>query len=450
MSVQGRTSSSADAESRRRGPAKVLAATIATQSIEFYDFMIYGMAASLVFNKQFFPAINPVAGVLASFATFAVGFAARPLGAVVFGHIGDKYGRKPALLGSAVAMAVSTTLIGLLPTYSMIGAAAALFLVIFRIGQGIAVGGVWGGATLLAIEYAPARRRGLFAAIPQIGTFAGLIAGIGVFMVVTKVVAPEQFLEWAWRLPFLLTVVMFPVIFYVHRYIEDSPEFHEVEKTMAARSEERARDSSVIQVLRRPKYMLTVAFIFIPATVVFYMSSTGMIDYGVRDLGIAKPTMLAAVMLSVVGAAVSTLLSGWLSDIVGRRPVYMGGVILAGMWSFAMFPLMDTKDFGLIVLALGVAQVALGAMFGPGITLFAEMFPPKIRYSGASMGYQLANILGGGLAPFIMVLLLESTHTTASASAYVAAVCAISLIPLSLAGRLQAQSREQEPVEQAG
>ncbi|GAB3150282.1 MFS transporter [Amycolatopsis stemonae] len=409
----------------------MLAAAIAAQSIEYYDFLIYGTAASLVFNREFFPAANPAAGVLAAFATFAVGFAGRPAGAALFGHIGDRFGRKPALVASTTSMAVATTLVGLLPTFSAIGALAPVLLVLLRIVQGVAVGGVWGGATLLAVEHAPAERRGLHGALPQLGIFAGMVLGSLVFVVLTTSLTAGQFAAWGWRVPFLLGVFMFPVVRYIHRFIEDSPDFRAVEEKLAAAP----RRSSVLQVLRRPKQVLLVIFIFLPATIVFYATATGLLDYGVRDLGIAKGTMLTAVMFSMIATGVSTVLCGRLSDIVGRRPVYAGGVVLAGAWSFALFPLAETRNFWFVLLAIVVGQISVGAMFGPGVTMFAEMFPPSVRFSGASMGYQLANILGGGLAPFVMVTLIEATHTTVSVSAYILASCLVSLIPLALLGR---------------
>ncbi|MFD2472009.1 MFS transporter [Amycolatopsis silviterrae] len=428
MSVQGRIAP-AEAATKRRG--KVLTAAIAAQSLEYYDFLIYGTAASLVFNHAFFPSTSAVAGVLAAFATFAVGFAGRPVGAAVFGHIGDRFGRKPALVASTLSMAVATTLVGLLPTFSSIGALAPVLLVILRVAQGIAVGGVWGGSTLLAVEHAPPNRRGLHGSLPQLGIFAGMVLGTLVFVVLSGALTADQFAAWGWRIPFLLGIVMIPVVFYIHRYLEDSPDFRAVEEKLAAAP----KRSSVVQVLRRPKNLLLVVFIFLPATIMFYATVTGLLDYGVRELKIAKGTMLTAVMFSMIATGVSTVLCGRLSDTVGRRPVYAGGVVLAGIWGFALFPLADTRNFWAILLAIVVGQISVGAMFGPGVTMFAEMFPPSVRFSGASMGYQLANIIGGGLAPFVMAALIAATHTTVSVSVYILAACLISLVPLALLGR---------------
>ncbi|MDF3310766.1 MFS transporter [Rhodococcus sp. T2V] len=432
MSTHGLTSRAAQPTGTR--PGKVLVASVAASSIEYYDFMIYGTAASLIFNSHFFPSINPTAGVLASFATFAVGFAARPVGAAVFGHFGDKFGRKPALLGAMLLMAIASTLIGVLPTYATIGIAAPIALTVLRCAQGAAVGGQWGGAALMAIEHAPPNRRGLFGAIPQLGVPVGMITGTLLFLVLNQVLDADQFSAWGWRVPFLLSIMMFPIAYYIHRFIEDTPAFQKADDALAARSSA-AQRSSVFEVLRRPRQLLLAAGTFVPATIAFYVINTGMLDYGTRDLGMSKSALLTAVLISMVGWTVGTLGFAWLSDIVGRRAVFAGGAIFTGIWAFAIFPLVQTRSFGLVVLAALVGLLAVGAMQGPVVALFAEMFPPSVRYAGASMGTQGANIVGGGLAPLIMVALLETTHTTISVSVYVATAAALSLIPLAMIGR---------------
>ena len=409
---------------------RVLLATVAAQSIEYYDFLIYGTAATLALNSQFFPSVDPVVGVLAAFATFAVGFAGRPIGAAIFGHVGDTYGRKPALLGAILLMAVSTLLIGLLPTYAAIGVAAPVLLTVMRVLQGISVGGQWGGATLLALENAPSNRRALYGSLPQLGVVVGMVGGTMVFLFISGVTTAEQFAAWGWRIPFLLTVLMFPVAFVLHRYIEDTPEFRDAETKIEQRS--RRSRSSVLQTLRAPKQMLLVVFGYLPATITFYVIATGMLDYGTREVGLPKSTMLTAVMLSMIAFAVSTVGGAWISDVVGHRKVYAAGAALSGVWMFALFPLVDTGNFGLIVLAASVGQVAVGLMFGPGTAIWAAMFAPSVRYAGVSLGTQISNIIGGGLAPFTMVALLAATATTLSASAYVAVAAVLSLIALAL------------------
>ncbi|MEV7663674.1 MFS transporter [Paenarthrobacter sp. NPDC089316] len=424
------TSVKFDAKPHRRRHGRLLFAGVAAQSIEYYDFLIYGTAASLVLNSQFFPSMDPIVGVLASFATFAVGFAGRPIGAAIFGHIGDKFGRKPALLVSIIIMSSSTLFIGFLPGYSTIGLAAPIILVLLRILQGISLGGQWAGATLLSIEQAPRHRRGLYGALPQIGITIGMITGTLVFLFMGEVTTNEQFLSWGWRVPFLLTVVMFPIAFIVHKYIEETPQFNEAETRLGERS--RSPRSSVIQVLRRPKQMILIVFAFLPATIMFYVVSTGMLQYAVNDLHVAKDLMLVVIMLSIAAFATATVFFAWLSDKIGRRRLYAAGIAVAGIWVFVMFPLAQSRDFTLLTVAACVGMVSVGMMFGPGSALWAEMFPARVRYSGISLGTQFANIIGGGLAPFIMVALLAATRTPVSLGIYVAASCVLGLIALTL------------------
>ncbi|MFD7179708.1 MFS transporter [Streptomyces sp. NPDC059904] len=441
MSLQGSApATAAPTAVPRRG--RVLFAAVAAQSIEYYDFLIYGTAASLVFNTLFFPSGSTLTSTLASFATFAVGFAGRPIGAAIFGHIGDKFGRKPALLAAMLLMAVSSTLIGLLPTYGTIGSGAPSLLVVLRIAQGISVGGQFGGSTLLALEGAPPNRRGLFGSLPQLGVVVGMITGTLVFLLISNVTTSDQFAAWGWRIPFLLSVVMFPVAYYVHRYLEDTPEFHRAEAKLSARKSSAPR-SSVLRVLRHPKQLLLVAFTFLPATIAFYGIVTGVLHYATEDLKISKDTMLAVVMISMIAFAAGTIGFAFLSDLVGRRKVFAAGAAFSGAWAFVLFPMVETRSFPLILLAVSVGQFAVGAMFGPGTALLAEAFPASMRYAGSSLGNQLANILGAGLAPFIMVALTAATHTTVSVSAYMAASSVVSLIAVPLVGVATEETAEE-------
>ncbi|WP_052207457.1 MFS transporter [Sinomonas humi] len=424
------TSANLQVRARRGQQGRLLFAGVASQSIEYYDFFVYGTAASLVLNTQFFPSADPVVGVLAAFATFAVGFAGRPIGAAVFGHIGDRFGRKPALLLAILIMASSTMLIGFLPGYGTIGVAAPIILALLRILQGISLGGQWAGSTLLSIEHAPANRRGLFGSLPQVGVSVGMVAGTLVFLFMGQVTTNEQFLAWGWRIPFLLTVVMFPVAYIVHRHIEDTPQFQEVEAKLNERM--RAPRSSVLQVLRQPQQVLLIAFAYLPPTIMFYVVSTGLLQYAVSDLHLAKDLMLFVVMISMAAFAAGTIFFAWLSDKVGRRWLYAAGAAVTGVWGFVMFPLAETRSFALLTLAACVGMIAVGMMFGPGAALWAEMFPTGVRYSGISLGTQLANVIGGGLAPFIMVALLAATHTTVSVGAYVALGSVLSLLALAM------------------
>jgi MFS family permease len=411
-------------QARRAAGSAMLAA-----SIEWYDFFIYGTAAALVFSSSFFPAFSPVAGVLAAFSTAAVGFLARPLGGVLCGHFGDRFGRKPVLVAALVTMGVATTLVGLLPTYETIGVAAPVVLVLLRLAQGLAVGGQWGGAMLLATEYAPPGRRGLYGSFVQLGVPVGLITGNLVFLGLSEVLAPGQFASWGWRVPFLFSVALVFVAMFIHRRLEETPAFRAVEQKLTAA--QGRRRSPVIEALRRyPKQILLAAGAFLVVNSTFYVLVTGMLDYGTRELGLSHGTMLAAVLIGNALQLVAVPAFAALSDRVGRRGVFAAGAVLLALWAFPMWQLVDTASFPLIVLANAVAATCLSVMYGPQAALFAEMFSAEVRYSGASLGYQIASVVGG-LAPVIMVLLVDRTHTSASIAAYVVLLALLALASLA-------------------
>src|SRR5215210_2169739 len=355
---------------------KVALAAMAGSAIEWYDFFIYLTAAALVFGPLFFPGGSEVAGVLAAFSTAAVGFVARPIGGILFGHFGDRLGRKPTLVIALLTMGTATTLVGLLPTYKTIGVAAPIALFVLRFLQGLAVGGQWGGAVLLATEYAPEGKRGYYGSFAQMGVPVGLVLGNTIFLLLSGIFGEEAFAAWAWRIPFLLSVILIGIALYV--------------------------------------------------------LITGMLDYGSRVLGVSQNAMLAAVLISAVVEAVAIVGMSAVSDRVGRRPVFMAGAALLGLWAFPLFWLVNTKSFALIVIALCVAQFFLGSMYGPQAALFAEMFSARVRYSGASIGYQGASVFAGGLAPIIMVSLLEATGTSLSVSFYILAMAIITFVSVYL------------------
>lgn len=417
-------------------------------SMEWYDFFIYGLAAALVFGPLFFPAANPVTGILVAFATFGVGFVARPIGGILFGHFGDKYGRKPMLVITLTVMPVATVLIGLLPTYSSIGIAAPILLVLLRICQGLALGGQWGGAILMATENAPEGKRGLYGSFVQSAVPVGLVLGNGVFLTVARLVSPEQFLSWGWRVPFILSAVFLVLALHIHFRIEDTPEFKAVEAKLASASQARRR-SPVIDVLRQhPRQVLLAIGVFLVVNASLYVLVTGTLDYTTRTLGMPKDTMLIAILATMTPGIVIQPLQAYLSDRIGRRRVYAGGAIVLGIWSFAVFPLIETTNLALIILALGVAFTAMGAMYGPQAALFAEMFPAHLRYSGVSLAYQFSAVIGGGFAPFIMVLLLELTGTSLAVAGYLSALAVLALICLAFIGVNPAERpTPKEPVE---
>ena len=431
-----------DAASTAPSPSTVrkvaLAACTAT-SIEWYDFFIYLTAAALVFPPLFFSQdLSPAVAVLVSFSTAAVGFVARPIGGAVFGHFGDRFGRKPTLVFALVMMGIATTLIGLLPTYATIGSLAALLLVILRFVQGLAIGGQWGGAALLATEYAPENKRGFYGSFAQIGVPVGLLLGNVTFLVLSGVLSDDAFLSWGWRVPFLLSVVLIGIALYIQLRIEDTPAYRQLEEKasesqQAGDDDGERRGSPLIEVFRNhPRQVLLAAGAYIVVNGTFYIMITGTLDYGTRNLGLDRSTMLAIVLFGASAGLLANPGFGALSDILGRRRVYMAGAILMALWAFPMFWLMDTATPVLMILALVVGNSILAMMYGPQAALFAEMFSARVRYSGASMGYQIASVFAGGLAPIIMVSLLEWTGTSASISLYIIVMAAITLLSVYL------------------
>src|ERR687891_1577811 len=434
---------------------KVLLAACAASSIEWYDFFIYLTAAALVFPALFFPAdIDPVAGVLASFSTAAVGFFARPVGGVLFGHFGDRLGRKRTLVIALLLMGVATTLVGLLPTYSTIGVWAAVALFVLRICQGLAVGGQWGGAMLLATEYAPPDKRGFYGSFAQVGVPIGLVLGNAFFLILTAVMSPEAFEAWGWRIPFLASIVLIGLAMYIQLRLEDTPAFRRLQERQQEAQEEgdgAQQRSPVLQVIREhPKQILLAAGAFFVVNGAFYVLITGMLDYGTRDLGLSRSAMLTAVLISSVAQIL--MLPAWsiLSDRVGRRPVYLAGAVLLGLWSFPLFWLVNTKSAILITVALLLGQLFLSMMYGPQAALFSEMFSRQVRYSGASIGYQLAAVFAGGLAPVLMVWLLDTTGTSFFVSPYMFAMAALTFFSVYLVTETYEDEMAEDVAEEEG
>ncbi len=450
---------SSGAEAATPSPAtirKVLVAACAASAIEWYDFFIYLTAAALVFPALFFPAdIDPVAGVLASFSTAAVGFFARPVGGVLFGHFGDRMGRKRTLVTALLLMGVATTLVGLLPTYSTIGIWAAIALFVLRICQGLAVGGQWGGAVLLATEYAPPSKRGFYGSFAQVGVPVGLVLGNAFFLVLAAVQTPEAFAAWGWRIPFIASIVLIGLAMYIQLRLEDTPAFRRLQERQQQAQEEEGGEaqqrSPVLQVIREhPKQILLAAGAFFVVNGSFYVMITGMLDYGTRDLGLSRSAMLTAVLIS--SFAQIFMLPAWsaLSDRVGRRPVYLSGAVLLGLWSFPLFWLVDTRNIVLITVALLLGQLFLSMMYGPQAALFSEMFSRRVRYSGASIGYQLAAVFAGGLAPIIMVWLLDTTGTSISVSIYMFAMAALTFFSVYLVTETYEDEMAEDVAEEEG
>jgi len=379
---------------------RVVLASFVGTTIEWYDFFLYGTAAALVFNKLFFPNFDPLAGTMAAFATYAVGFFARPLGGIVFGHYGDKIGRKSMLVTTLMLMGVATILIGLLPTYSQIGVWAPILLVFLRFVQGFGVGGEWGGAVLMAVEHSRAGRRGFHASWVQAGVPVGMLLANGVFMLVSRM-DEAAFLSWGWRIPFLLGILLLGVGMFIRLKIMESPIFTQ------AKAEDPGPKVPILAVLRdHPRNVILAMGARFAENAFFYIFTVLVLSYGSQQLGMSKAGLLNAVMLGSAVQLVAIPVFGALSDKLGRRPVYLGGALFLLLFAFPFFWLVGTQQPALVMLAVVVGLIGHSAMYGPQAAFFSELFGTRVRYSGASLGYQLASPLAGGLAPLIATALL--------------------------------------------
>ncbi|WP_040783293.1 MFS transporter [Nocardia pneumoniae] len=407
---------------------RLMAAALVGSSIEWYDFFIYGTAAALVFGKLFFPHSSPLMGTLLSFSTFWAGFIARPLGGLLFGHIGDTFGRKPALVSCLILVAASTCAIGLLPTAASLGMAAPILLVTLRFLQGIAVGGQWGGVTLLLTETTRPNRKGQAGTFGQMGVPFGLLLGTGAFLLVGALVKKSDFLAWGWRVPFLASAVLFIVVLFIQLRIEDSPEFRRLQKR-ADEATNTIAQAPILEVLKKhSKQVLLGAGLLFGTNAVFYISVAGVLDYGVRELGLGRNGLLAVSLISSAVSVPVIYLSGSLSDRVGRRPLMLTGAAIMALWAFPFFWLVNTGSLAAILIATTVGSgIGSGLVYGPLAAYLAELFEPRIRYSGITLAYQLAAILVSGGTPFLMTALLASTGSTAAVSTFmmIMALCTL-------------------------
>lgn len=389
---------------------KVALTSLAGTSIEWYDFFIYGTAAAIVFPKAFFPQdLPPMVLLIISFSTFAVGFVARPVGGIIFGHFGDRVGRKRTLVAALMMMGAATTLIGLLPTYGTIGIAAPLLLVLLRFVQGLAIGGQWGGAMLLVTESAPANKRGWYGAYAQAGAPVGVILANLAFIGVSMSMSDEAFMSWGWRLPFLASIILIGVSLFVQLRLEDTEAFKTLKAAQDSQSHsEVAARSPIVQALKKyPRTIMLAAGAFLSVQVTFYILIAFTVAYGLNSptVNLSREAMLTAVLIASAVMVPTQFYFSGLSDRLGRKKVYRWGAILTGMWGFALFPLIDTGSLPLIVLGITMGLAFLGMQYGPQAAYFTELFSTEVRYSGASLGYQIGAIVGGALAPTVAVLL---------------------------------------------
>jgi MFS transporter, MHS family, shikimate and dehydroshikimate transport protein len=409
--------------------ARVVAASFIGTTIEWYDFFLYGTAAALVFNRLFFPTLDPVVGTMASFGTYAVGFFARPIGGIVFGHFGDRMGRKSMLVTTLLLMGMATFLMGLLPTYDQVGVAAPVLLIVLRFIQGFGVGGEWGGAVLMVVEHGHSGRRGLNASWVQAGVPAGSLLANAVFTLISTLLPNDAFQRWGWRIPFLFGIGLLGVGLFIRLQIYESPLFEKLR--------DRKRQAAVpfFEVLRRyPRNVLLAIGARMAENGGFYVFSVFVLTYATIDLALPRTMVLNCLLIATVLQFVAIPAFGLLSDVVGRRPVYLGGAFALAAFAFPFFWLVETKSALWIGVGISIALVSQSAMYAPQAAFFSELFGTDVRYTGASIGYQLASPLAGGLAPLICVSLFKwADGNTWGVALYLILLSAITILSVWLA-----------------
>lgn len=418
---------------------KIALASLIGTTIEWYDFFIYGTAAALVFNQAFFPNFDPTAGTLAAFATFAVGFIARPVGGFLGGHYGDKIGRKIMLVLTLLLTGIATFLIGLLPTYEQIGLAAPVLLVVLRFLQGLGVGGEWGGAVLLVVEHAPAKRRGFYGSFPQLGVAAGLSLGTGMFALV-GLLPDRDFLTWGWRIPFLISAVLVVVGLVIRAKVEETPVFKEM------KAKKTVKRMPIVEAIRLyPVRIVHAVLISIIAILIFFIVTVFTLSYATEQLGVSRNTILVIIVAVTIGEMIALPAWAHLSDKIGRRPVFLIGAGFTALFAWPYFWLVDTGNTGAIVVAFfAIWLVGHAATYGVSASFLMEMFPAEMRYSGASVSYQLASIVAGGFTPMIATALLAwSDGESWSVGAYLFVGAMLSVI----GGLLAKETLTREPAQ---
>lgn len=412
---------------------KLLAAGLMSSSIEWYDFFVYGTAAALVFPKIFFPNASPLVGTLLAFSTFAIGFIARPLGGILAGHYGDRIGRKPLVLTCLITMGAATFLIGCLPSVAVIGSAAPVLLVVLRFVQGLACGGQWGGIVLLLTESVGPKRRGFAGTFGQMGSPIGLLLGNLAMIIANTSMSDEAFLSWGWRIPFLASAALIPLVLYIHFRVEDSPEFRTLEESVKAKRADgdQIAQAPLTEAIRfHWRKILLGAGILAATNAAFYVSAAGFLAYGTKSveengLGMDRNTVLTAILIVSLLMPLGIAWSGRMSDRIGRRPLIIAGGVILLVWAFPFFWLADTGSGIALFVAMMVSCVGQSLAFGPAAAFMAELFEPRLRYSGASLAYQVAAVAVSGIAPLLMTWIIAETASTAGVSLYMAAMAAL-------------------------
>ena len=413
------------AVTREQAARRATVASVVGTTIEWYDFFLYGTAAALVFPQLFFPGQNAFAGVLFAFGTQFVGFVARPVGAAIFGHYGDRIGRKTTLMVTLFLMAFGTVLIGFLPTYQAIGVAAPILLTLLRIIQGIGVGGEWGGSVLLSMEWGHQQRRGFSASWPQIGVPLGLVLSTGVVRITSGITGTEGFASFGWRIPFIISILLIGVGLFVRMRVIESPEFEAIRK-----SNKVVRNPLLEVIKRQPKEILLSALVRMSEQAPFYLFITFVITYAVKHLQLNSNSILDDTLIAAALGLVSVPFFGWLSDRFGRRKVYGVGIVLTAIFAFPYFALLDTREPFIVGVAIVVSLILHDIQYGPQAALIAESFDADIRYTGAGLGYQLASVVAGGPAPLIAAALLAQYGNSTAIALYIIGCCAVSMVAL--------------------
>jgi metabolite-proton symporter len=413
-------------EHRRQVRLAALASTVGT-TIEWYDFFLYNTAAALIFPALFFPESTAYAGRLESFATYAVGFAARPVGAAIFGHWGDRIGRKATLIVTLLLMGLSTAVVGILPGSDSIGSLAPVLLVLLRLLQGIAVGGEWSGSVLLSMEWGDQKRRGLMASFPQLGVAFGLILGTGFLYLLSWRLTDDQFQSWGWRIPFVFSLVMVAVGLYIRLRIFETPMFA---RRVQQRQISRLPTLDVIRHHWRP--IVLSAFARMSEQAPFYVITAFTLTYLTEDEGYSKTFALAAILSAAALEVAVVPFYGHLSDSLGRKKVYMVGAALTGVYGFVLFAAMNSGIATIAFLGVFLALIPHGMQYGPQASLIAESFPTSLRYAGAGLGYQLASVIAGGPAPLVATWLLANTGSEYSIAAAILGCAVITLVAVAL------------------
>ncbi|WP_026543270.1 MFS transporter [Paenarthrobacter nicotinovorans] len=436
----GHSPATQDVQQQQRTVRRVALASAIGTTVEWYDYFIYATATALVFGKLFFPDFSPAAGTMAAFATFAIGYFVRPLGGIVFGHLGDRIGRKKMLVLSLMMMGVATVGVGLLPTFAAVGIAAPILLLILRMIQGFAVSGEWGGAVLMAVEHAPAHKRGWYGSWPQVGVPAGLVLANLMFILLTTTLSPAAFLEWGWRVPFLISVVLILIGLFIRLRVEESPVFAKV------RDEGTEARLPLAEAFKKyPKAIVLGSLAIVANIALGYIISTYSLSYGTQVIGMDRSVMLWSVLIAALIGAFGLLYFSRLSDRIGRKPVFLAGAIGQILWAFPFFALINTATLWGIIVALSVMQLFAYAMYGPVAAMLAELFGTRVRYTGISIAYQIGSILGAGFAPLIATGIFAATGSTVLISTYIIGISAISLVAVLMMKETSKATLIEEP-----